>query len=97
MQAALTSKGQLTLPKPARDALGLVAGTLFEVQVTAQGAITLTPTRCDPLGIFGLLAQPQSAKKAPSIKAIDAAIGQHLAAMDERIRSTGSSAEPSQK
>jgi len=38
----LSSKGQLVIPKPIRDALGLEEGTRFHIQV-AEGKIILEP------------------------------------------------------
>lgn len=95
MEATLTSKGQLTLPKPARDALGLTAGTMFKVKVNHAGSITLTPIHARPLSIAGLL---KSAHGRPmNVREADKAIGEHMAEMDERIRTTGRSSAPGEK
>jgi len=42
MLARLSSKGQLVIPKPIRDALGLRAGTRFHIQLK-EGKIILEP------------------------------------------------------
>ena len=42
MLARLSSKGQLVIPKPVRQALGLRAGTRFDVQLK-EGKIILQP------------------------------------------------------
>ncbi|MFO7684102.1 MAG: AbrB/MazE/SpoVT family DNA-binding domain-containing protein [Chloroflexota bacterium] len=42
MAITLSSKGQLVIPKPIRDALGLEEGTRFRIQV-AEGKIILEP------------------------------------------------------
>ncbi len=42
MSITLSSKGQLVIPKPIRDALGLEEGTRFRIQV-AEGKIILEP------------------------------------------------------
>ncbi len=94
MEATLTSKGQLTLPKPARDQLGLTTGSTFEVRVTRSGDIVLSPIRCNPLAIAGIL-------KAPGMQAaaadVDKTVGEHLVEMDERIRKTGRSSLPGEE
>ena len=41
METTVTSKGQLTLPRPLRHALGLDAGTVLEVELGAKGSIVL--------------------------------------------------------
>lgn len=71
MDATLTSKGQLTLPKAARDALQLKAGTRFTVHI-AHGNLVLTPARVDALSVRGLLKSPHS--KPLSIDQMDAGI-----------------------
>jgi len=43
MKATLSSKGQLALPKPARDALGSRTGSVLKVEVTSGGGIAPTP------------------------------------------------------
>lgn len=41
METTVTSKGQLTLPQPVRQALGIDAGTVLEVELGAGGSIVL--------------------------------------------------------
>ena len=41
MSMAVTSKGQVTIPKPVRDLLGIEAGTRVEFHRNAQGEIVL--------------------------------------------------------
>ena len=55
MLATLTSKGQLTLPKAARDALDLKSGQRFAVEVSKAGDLILKPQRADALAVRGLL------------------------------------------
>lgn len=78
MDATLTSKGQLTLPKAARDALHLKAGTRFAVNI-ADGKLVLTPARVDALSVRGLLKSPHT--RPPSIDEMDAGITR---AMEEK-------------
>ena len=47
MLVKLSSKGQLVIPKPIREALGLRRGTRFHVQVD-QGKIILEPQTASP-------------------------------------------------
>ena len=47
MLAKLSSKGQLVIPKPIREALALQRGTEFHVQID-QGRIILEPQTASP-------------------------------------------------
>lgn len=76
MQALLTSKGQLTLPKAARDALHLKAGQRLIVDITPDGKLTLTPFRVNALAVRGLLKSPHP--RALSVEEMDEGIAQHL-------------------
>lgn len=42
MSAAVTSKGQVTIPKPVRDLLGIEAGTRVEFRRNDKGEIVLS-------------------------------------------------------
>jgi len=75
MLATLTSKGQITIPKPIRDHLGLNAGDRLDFIVTADGRVELRPKTTDTLALAGMI-RPGKGRKAPTIEAIDAAIGQ---------------------
>jgi AbrB family looped-hinge helix DNA binding protein len=46
MSATVTSKGQVTIPKPVRDLLGIEPGTRVDFLRTPQGQIILV--RADP-------------------------------------------------
>lgn len=52
VRAKVTSKGQVTLPKPIRDALGLDDSSIVEFALTDGGAL-LTPVSGGFLGRFG--------------------------------------------
>ena len=41
MTTTMTSKGQVTIPKPIRDALCLLPGSAIEFSVNAQGEVVL--------------------------------------------------------
>ena len=42
MATTVTSKGQVTIPKPVRDLLGIVPGTQVEFHRAADGSVVLT-------------------------------------------------------
>jgi AbrB family looped-hinge helix DNA binding protein len=43
MPSTLTSKGQITIPKPVRDALRLTPGAQVEFAINPQGEVVLRP------------------------------------------------------
>lgn len=43
--ARVTSKGQLTVPKPIRDRLGISEGTTVAFEINDDGTVTLTPQK----------------------------------------------------
>ena len=55
MATIVTSKGQVTIPKPVRDLLGITTGTAVEFQVAPDGRVVLA--RADdaaaPRRLFG--------------------------------------------
>jgi AbrB family looped-hinge helix DNA binding protein len=55
--ATLTSKGQITLPKPVRTKLGLEAGNRVEFVETPEGFLVRPATR-DIRGLKGTLPKP---------------------------------------
>ena len=48
----LTSKGQLTLPRPIRDALGLAPGAKLQASIDRQGRLVLVPSKYEPEQLF---------------------------------------------
>jgi antitoxin PrlF len=82
MLATLTSKGQLTLPKAARDALDLKAGQRFEVVVSDAGDLMLKPQRTDALAVRGILKSPHA--RPLTVREMDAGITAHLLAKHRR-------------
>jgi AbrB family looped-hinge helix DNA binding protein len=42
MSATVTTKGQVTIPKPVRDFLGILPGTRVDFQRAADGSVVLT-------------------------------------------------------
>ncbi len=48
----LTSKGQLTLPRPLRDALGLTPGARLQASIDKQGRLVLVTSKYEPEELF---------------------------------------------
>ena len=48
----LTSKGQLTLPRPLRNALGLAPGARLQASIDRQGRLVLVPSKYEPEDLF---------------------------------------------
>jgi len=48
----LTSKGQLTIPRPLRDALGLAPGARLQASIDRQGRLVLVPSKYEPEDLF---------------------------------------------
>jgi AbrB family looped-hinge helix DNA binding protein len=45
MATTMTSKGQVTIPKPVRDFLGLKPGSAVEFELVSDGRVVLKPAR----------------------------------------------------
>ncbi len=71
MIATLTSKGQLTLPKPVRDRLELSSGDRLDCMVTRDGLIQIVPLKQPAARLRGMLPKPP---KPLSIDEMNAAI-----------------------
>lgn len=76
MLASITSKGQVTLPKPIRDQLGLDAGDRLDFEVLADGSLRARPVRRGLGGVLGVLQRP--AQDALSVEAMNDAVAQAL-------------------
>jgi len=48
----LTSKGQLTIPRSLRDALGLAPGAMLQASIDRQGRLVLVPSKYEPEELF---------------------------------------------
>ncbi len=49
MPATVTTKGQVTIPKPVRDLLGLLPGSIVEFRRNAKGEVVLKPADEKPV------------------------------------------------
>lgn len=90
MLATLTSKGQVTVPKEIRDALSLDAGATLDFSLQPDGSLVVRPLKRSASALVGLLQQP--AGRAATVQALNRAVGEHLAAKDNRIRRAAGSA-----
>ena len=71
MEATLTSKGQVTIPKAVRDALKLRTGDRLDFRVADDGAVTLVPVTRPVAALKGMLPKP---RRAVTLTEMDAAI-----------------------
>jgi antitoxin PrlF len=76
MEATLTSKGQITIPKAVRDALKLNTGDRLDFRVAKDGAVTLVPVTRPVAALKGMLPKP---KRPASLAEMDAAIARGAA------------------
>ncbi|MGH9316593.1 MAG: AbrB/MazE/SpoVT family DNA-binding domain-containing protein [Thermoanaerobaculia bacterium] len=70
--ATLTSKGQLTLPKKVREALGLKPGDQVDFVLDAAGDVRLRPGAYDVRELRGLLRR--AGRRAVSLEDMERAI-----------------------
>jgi len=76
--AALTSKGQVTIPKEIRDSLRLHAGDKVEFVITESREALLKPVTKKVDDVFGRLHKP--GRKRISIEKMDVGIRQKMQA-----------------
>lgn len=82
--ATVTSKGQVTIPKEVRDALGLRAGAKVTFTVEPNGGVVMRPASLSIQDLFGFLGKP---RRSATIEEMDDAIKQ--AAVDRYLRAVG--------
>lgn len=83
--ARISARGQVTVPKPVRDYLGLDAGSAVEFEVTASGDVVLRKRADSSRPLRGLLAA-YAPSEAPTTEALDAGIGREVERLDRRSR-----------
>ena len=72
--ATITSKGQITIPKEVRDALGVSAGDRVEFVAEEKGTYKVVAATRDVRHLKGLVARPA---KPVSIEAMNRAVARH--------------------
>ena len=76
--ATITKKGQLTVPKPIRDSLGLHTGDKVEFSINRKGEAIFRPVTKKVDDVFGRLYR--SERKPLSVEQMDAVIRQRTKA-----------------
>ncbi len=76
MQATLTSKGQVTIPKAVRDTLHLHTGDRLEFMIESDGSIRIIPAVSSVTELKGLVPPPD---KTLSLEEMDEAIAKGAA------------------
>lgn len=75
-KTTLTSKGQITIPKPIRKSLHLHSGDKVEFILTKKNEVLLRPVTKKVDDLFGILHNPE--RKSVTIKQMDDAIKQTI-------------------
>jgi AbrB family looped-hinge helix DNA binding protein len=70
MLSTVTDKGQITLPKPLRDQLGIRTGSKIEFAPQPDGSVRMRVLARGAANLFGLLAAP--GERSRSVEEIDA-------------------------
>lgn len=58
MEVTINSRGQVTLPKPIRDRLGLKAGDRIAFTIEDDGRLVVTPLTGSVMDLAGMLPRP---------------------------------------
>ena len=80
--ATVTTKGQVTIPKPVRDHLKLETGARLNFVIQADGSVVLKAVSRHVRELAGLLRRPR--QRPVSIKAMDEGIAGHIRQKFER-------------
>jgi antitoxin PrlF len=81
--AALTSKGQLTVPISIRKKLGLQAGDQVLFVEREDGEVVVRAKKGNLMDLYGIL---KSSGKPATVEQMDEAVGRYLGEDDERIK-----------
>ena len=73
MHATITNKGQVTIPKPVRDALHLSAGVRVEFLIEPDGTIKVIPVTASVTELKGIVPPPE---RTLSLEEMDQAIAE---------------------
>lgn len=84
----VSPKGQVTVPKPVRDYLGLDAGSAVEFEVTASGDVVLRKRPDSARPLRGLLAAYAPAEP-PSLDDLDRGVAREVGRLDAESRADG--------
>jgi antitoxin PrlF len=84
LAAAVTSKGQITVPRDVRDALRLVPGDTVEFSIDPNGAAIMKRKARSIRDLFGILGKPS---RSLTVEQMDESIKE--AAVNRFLRATG--------
>jgi antitoxin PrlF len=84
-EATLTSKGQITIPKPVRDHLKVDTGDRLSFVVQPDGSVVVRPIIRHLRELAGLLHRP--GRRAVSVEAMRRGIAKRMRAKHRRPRS----------
>ena len=76
LQATMTSKGQVTVPKPIRDKLRLRSGDKIEFTLVQDGSLLLAPVTAPVTRLKGMVPRPEASL---DLDAIDQAVANAVA------------------
>jgi antitoxin PrlF len=79
--SSLTTKGQVTIPKPVRDAMGVRAGDRVSFLVREDGVVEVRPETVDLNSLFGML---EYHGKPVTLEEMDQGIAEAVARSFER-------------
>ena len=81
--ATVTSKGQITIPREVRDHLHVGTGDKIDFVIEANGAVRISPLVGSVRELYGFLRRRG---RAPSVRAMDEALVDHLSRENARTR-----------
>ncbi len=82
--ATLTGKGQITLPKPVREYLGVDPGDGVDFMIHSDGSVRVRALDPSVDELYGMLRRPGD--PAVALEEMERGVAEHLAAEDDRIR-----------
>ncbi len=78
MQTTITSKGQVTIPKPVRDALHLSAGDRVEFLVEPDGTIKVIPVTASVTELKGIVPPQSFIARRSGLRCRCSSLRQHI-------------------